>query len=190
MERGRALLGVACAGISGASHRSPSATFATDKPSKEAHDSEVLVTQCRRRRRSRCGNPQRRPATRAPATKPARSLRGPRPGVALPCGQRSRSPPLEELPRDDGVGFLSNVTDEVREPTRSDGDEAASRRPPRSDGDEAPPQRPPRSDGGEAPPRWPPRSDGEDSYDSSSSPLKVTVNTAFGGGPISSEPPS
>jgi hypothetical protein len=89
----------------------PLATFATDKPSKEAHDSEVLVTQCRRTRRSRCGNPQRRPATRATTTKPR----------FVPRGQASRSPPLDELPRDDGVGFLSNVTGEARGPARNDG---------------------------------------------------------------------
>ena len=44
-------------GALGASRRSPSATFATNEPSKEAHDSEVLVTQCRRARRPRRREP-------------------------------------------------------------------------------------------------------------------------------------
>ena len=74
-------------GASGASRISPSCRpFAPAEPSKEAHDSSVLVLQCRRTRRPRCREP-------TPVLGPAghlyqalsgpRSLRGPRPGFAL-----------------------------------------------------------------------------------------------------------
>ena len=36
-------------------------------------------------------------------------LRGPRPGVALPCGQRSRSPSFDELPRNDDRSSIDEL---------------------------------------------------------------------------------
>ena len=92
MKRGRALMWVACAGISGASRQGPSAEFAPDKPSMEANDSEVPGTKCRRTRRSRRSNPHQRPAPRAATPKLRRSLQS--------------KPELRAL-RDDGGVFLT-----------------------------------------------------------------------------------
>ena len=106
MERGRSSRVAHASGALSASHRGSSATFARTEEGKEAHDSIVPRTQCRRTRRPRRGAHPRWPATRATTTK---------------LWEIASSPSFDELPRDDDVAFLSTVTDLIREPTRNDG---------------------------------------------------------------------
>ena len=109
MERGWPSRVAHASGALSASHRGPSATFARTEEAKEAHDSIVSRTQCRRSRRGPGPGFALHAAARTldgrPRRPPLRSLRD----CFVPRGQAARSPSLDEFPRNDDRGSLAEL---------------------------------------------------------------------------------